>query len=297
MEQFIHRTAPATSGCYGALMMEEDLTSSLYDSRIDGPCTALAARTTCYGLLLITRGNIEVSINFFKTSFKVQDVLCMFPDSVYQISAQDDAAYIAIYFSHSYLKLNGVFFNSGEVFRSSGVLLAEKLKLGKEEFKFIYYNMLNLRQKLAMPKSTPFLKDMAHNCFRGILYDLTLIDSGNRPGSVRHDGKAELTNRFLASLSQHFKKEKRLSYYAALLRITPRHLSQVVKQVTGKTAGEIIDEIVIREAKLFLTGHLMNVSEVALALNFSNASFFGKYFKKHTGLSPYAYRLSNTMVV
>ena len=67
--------------------------------------------------------------------------------------------------------------------------------------------------------------------------------------------------------------------------------------VITPTEAKIIDEMVIREAKLLLTSHVMNISEVAMELHFSNSSFFGKYFKKQTGITPSEYKLSNNIAV
>ena len=81
-----------------------------------------------------------------------------------------------------------------------------------------------------------------------------------------------------------------MNFYAEKLFVTPKHLSAVLKEISGKTAGEWIDHRVILEAKLLLRTTGMNIQEISVALNFSNQSFFGKYFKHLTGLSPREYR-------
>ena len=64
----------------------------------------------------------------------------------------------------------------------------------------------------------------------------------------------------------------------------------VVKAVSGKTAGEWIAEIVVLESKVLLKSSSKSIQEISVELNFANQSFFGKYFKQHTGMSPYAYK-------
>ena len=64
----------------------------------------------------------------------------------------------------------------------------------------------------------------------------------------------------------------------------------MVKKVSGKTAGEWIDEYVILEAKALLKYSVMSIQEVAYYMNFPNPSFFGKYFKRYVGISPQKYR-------
>ena len=77
------------------------------------------------------------------------------------------------------------------------------------------------------------------------------------------------------------------------MNITPTHLSNTVKHVTGKTVMDIISEVVIVDAKAQLKSTNIPIHEIAESLNFPNVSFFGKYFKRLTGMSPQQYRNSN----
>ena len=85
---------------------------------------------------------------------------------------------------------------------------------------------------------------------------------------------------------QYSKQERNVRFYARRLNITPKYLSTVSKDVSGKTAARWIDEAVILEAKSLLRYSGMSIQEIAYHLNFSTQSFFGKYFKQHTGYSP-----------
>ncbi|WNW02394.1 AraC family transcriptional regulator [Tenacibaculum sp. HL-MS23] len=96
--------------------------------------------------------------------------------------------------------------------------------------------------------------------------------------------------RFLDLLNENFKSERSVQFYADVLCITSGYLSKVLKEVSGKTANQLIDEAVILEAKLLLNNPILSISEIAENLQFSDQSFFGKFFKKHTGLSPTAFR-------
>ncbi|KQC00821.1 AraC family transcriptional regulator [Pedobacter sp. Hv1] len=78
--------------------------------------------------------------------------------------------------------------------------------------------------------------------------------------------------------------------YAALLNVTAKHLSQTIKANTGKTVSVWIQEILILEAKVRLKQTNLSINQIADVLNFSDASLFGKYFKRYAGCSPAAYR-------
>lgn len=99
-----------------------------------------------------------------------------------------------------------------------------------------------------------------------------------------------LFKQFIDLLAKHHCKERRVDFYAEQLYLSPKHFSTVVKKVSGKTAGEWIDDYVILEIKTLLKYSTMNIQEVAYYMNFPNPSFFGKYFKQHTGMSPSEYK-------
>lgn len=98
-------------------------------------------------------------------------------------------------------------------------------------------------------------------------------------------------NQFINLLTELHCKERRVDYYADRLFLSAKHFSTVVKRVSGKTAGEWIDTYVILEAKALLKYSNMSIQEVSNYLNFPNPSFFGKYFKRHAGMSPSEYKL------
>ena len=99
-----------------------------------------------------------------------------------------------------------------------------------------------------------------------------------------------LFKQFIKLVSENHRKERRVDFYAEQLFLSPKHFSTVIKKVSGKTAGQWIDEYVILEAKTLLKYSSMSIQEVAYYMNFPNPSFFGKYFKQHTGMSPSDYK-------
>lgn len=102
----------------------------------------------------------------------------------------------------------------------------------------------------------------------------------------RHSNKELLFEQFVELLLAHYRSERSLGFYARRLGISSKYLSLVIKTVSGKSAVEWIDDYVIQEAKNLLLRSGLSIGEVAARLNFSTQSFFGKYFKLHTGISP-----------
>jgi AraC-like DNA-binding protein len=99
-----------------------------------------------------------------------------------------------------------------------------------------------------------------------------------------------LFNTFYELVLIHYADSREIGFYADKLHLTPKYLSSVIKNVTGKTAAEWINDYVVLQAKAMLKSTGLTIQEISDRLNFTNQSFFGKYFKQHTGMSPSAYR-------
>lgn len=95
---------------------------------------------------------------------------------------------------------------------------------------------------------------------------------------------------FLELVEKHHDKERMVSFYADKLCITPKYLSKIIKSVSGMSAPDIINRYVILEAQHLLRHTDKSIKQIADDLNFANQSFFQKYFKAHTGMTPNEYR-------
>lgn len=96
--------------------------------------------------------------------------------------------------------------------------------------------------------------------------------------------------RFIDELSHNYSRHRSVDFYAERLHITPKYLTTMIRKVSGRPASEWIGDQVVLEAKNLLKYSTMSIQEIAYALNFPNQSFFGRYFKNHTGKTPSAYR-------
>lgn len=108
--------------------------------------------------------------------------------------------------------------------------------------------------------------------------------------SAQRSRKDVYFKEFMLLLSEHYKQERSVGFYAEKMFITPKYLSGIIKDVSGKSAAEWIDHYVVMEAKNLIKYSGLNIQEVAYALNFPNQSFFGKFFKRLSGMSPSQYK-------
>lgn len=151
-------------------------------------------------------------------------------------------------------------------------------------------------RKRLRDKECAYRREAVMGLMQGFFFELCNIFSNHAPvaaGAPKTKTRKEyIFERFYESLVESYQSERSVKFYADQLCLTPKHLSGVVKEVSGKTVGEWIDEFVILEAKALLNSSSMNIQEIADRLNFANQSFFGKYFKHYTNMSPKEYRKS-----
>ena len=151
----------------------------------------------------------------------------------------------------------------------------------------VFYTILH---KAASDEENPFRLQVIENLIRVFYYGgvskFRKIDKETTPY------KNSIVERFMELVQEHYREERLIGFYADKLCITPKYLSKLVKDNTGRSAGEWIDSHVILEARAMLQSSDMTIQQIAASLNFPNQSFFGKYFKRATGLSPKQYRSS-----
>ena len=137
-----------------------------------------------------------------------------------------------------------------------------------------------------------YRRDLVRTLLLAMFYDLSNVIYSNR---VPHTGKRQMRSDaiftdFIGLLENHCRSERRVGWYAEQLNITPKYLSESVKNVSHRTPNEWIDFYVIQELRVALRESSKTIKEIASELNFPNQSFLGKYFKEHVGLSPKEYR-------
>ena len=114
-----------------------------------------------------------------------------------------------------------------------------------------------------------------------------------RPDDIKSYRVRELFNHFMMMLERDYKSYRDVKYYASMMHITPKYLTNIVRQVTGHTPKNIIDQYIILQLKMQLKRSSQSIKEIAWEYNFTDVSFFCRYFKQHTGLTPQQVRERN----
>jgi AraC-like DNA-binding protein len=152
-----------------------------------------------------------------------------------------------------------------------------------------YYH--TIRQKMA-DTTHHYRTNLVKALLLAMFYDMSNViwrveQNENRATRKRADA---LFAQFICLLEEHFRTERHVSWYAEQLGITPKYLSEIVKQVSKRTPNDWIDSYVLLEIRVLLKNTTKSIKEIADAINFPNQSFFGKFFKEHMGMSPSEYR-------
>lgn len=141
----------------------------------------------------------------------------------------------------------------------------------------------------------PFRMEITFSLFRMLYYEIIAIYKKGKPIMQESVPRKDmLVRKFLFLLAKNYRKHRDVDYYACEICVTPRYLSSVVKEKTGTGPLFWINDMVIKHAKTLLRDSRLSVLQISDELNFPNSSFFGQYFKKHTGMKPKKFRDSMT---
>ena len=136
-----------------------------------------------------------------------------------------------------------------------------------------------------------FAREVIKTCLQSFYLDLCQLLE--RRGSRRDNFNTRTFNifyRFMQLLSRNFGEQRSVNWYADQLQLTPKYLSQLIKNVSGRTVGQWVSVLVVMEIKNLLRNTDLSIKEISTGLNFPSQSLMGRYFKNYTGLSPLDYR-------
>ncbi|SFN15008.1 AraC-type DNA-binding protein [Algoriella xinjiangensis] len=241
-----------------------------------------------YHLVYFTEGSGEHLIDFEKFPVKTGMMYFMKPGQVHQWYFKEKYDGFVVNFSSNFFDWIGI--NSSLLqkfsFLQSIKITDHVIELNKELQAIIsplFENIINEN----------LLNDQFTNLKIGSqLLELFILIERNyfADSNAVNDYKSVLLNNFQSLIDQHFKVKKLPKDYAEMLYITPNHLNALCKDLGGISAGELIRSRVVLEAKRLLVNKELSVSEIAYELNFQDASYFVKFFKKYTNFTPEQFR-------
>ncbi|SHL88554.1 helix-turn-helix domain-containing protein [Flavobacterium xinjiangense] len=242
--------------------------------------------------LILKKGKLNFTENLNSIELAENYVALIDSRKVYEIlEISDDLEIFLVAFDKEFteklpLKINRL--NAYVYFRNE---LVCHFQLGTPQFEKIWKNVDLLKNILESEDFTTHHDEIIRHLFSSLVYQFGDTVSKNSDFSKEKiSRKHELVLHFLKKVGEHFLEEKEVTFYAEQQFITSRHLSAVLKEVTGNTAGQVIAAFVMKEAKAQLSSTDKSIYEISMDLKFSDQYSFGHFFKKHSGESPHVYR-------
>lgn len=250
----------------------------------DGP------QVITYGAILICRkGKATVNINYKEWHLHEEAVITVFPNDVVELKVKSEASL----FDVEMLKYNA------SLLREASLQLEQTVysSLREDRCRQDTPVVTNIIDSMFALLKVYFNQSECTCISQLVLLQLKAFFVGfheylqrnpqNRPDDeVKSYRVRELFNRFMMLMERDYKLSRDVNYYADLMHITSKYLTNIVRQVAGHTPKTIIDQYVILQLKMQLQRSSQSIKEIAWEYHFTDVSFFCRYFKKHTGLTP-----------
>lgn len=257
------------------------------------------------GIFLLYEGGVECEINFHLFKLQAPSVFVLGPNELLNLKEsflqreEFDRLNLSIdclllspnFLQDLNLDLNSI--NLPEVLNAPLSVVDRTLDEKELELISSYFSLLSHN---AMENSeVAMTKNIARSLTQALFYQLLQIylhkkATATNKIDVPQARKSYYVQEFLRLVQLHYRSKRSINFYADKMCISPKYLSHIIKESTGRPAIDWIAGFVMQEAKNLLRFSHKNIQQVAYDLNFSSQSSFGKYFKHATGLSPSAYK-------
>ena len=238
--------------------------------------------------LILTEGETEMFVNMKRFVITAPSVVVLLPDViVQQVSHSDDISSFAIVMSSDFMSpmisSTGMRTSLHSVFYKNPVHRISDISV------FVSYR--DLLRKLLRSPSCEYKLEAARHLTLTLMYGYMLTrQKENIPAPNTRNER--IVKDFLELVRDGYMQHREVTYYAGKMCITPKYLSMAVKEASGKTPLDWIEDYTISAAKAMLSSSADTIDSISLKLNFASQSLFGKFFKRVTGISPRDYRKS-----
>ncbi len=242
-----------------------------------------------YEILYITQGTGRYTIDLYPFQIIPGSVFFLSPGQVHELEFSDDIKGFIFLFTSAFYLFNKS--NPYKIFELpffysialNSPLLILKTEVQKDMVSELFHRAISESENDLPEKDEAIMA----------LLDLILISCKRLFDGPSDEGSLKglvLVKRFKQLIEKNCHENLSVKDFAELLKITPSHLSETVKNITGRTSTDLINDRIIIEIKRMLLQTDLTISEIGYKLNFSDQSYFSKYFKKLTGITPQHFR-------
>jgi AraC family transcriptional activator of pobA len=251
----------------------------------DHPYISEPYRAESYAIEFLRKGSIVMHTKLKKVLIHAPAILTLGPSVIRSFTKDSDEILIDIiffkpqFFLHN--QANVFFLSQYEFFDNSEMHVFNLDKNSKEKFEQIFS---------LLKQSIDNESNHQPSILRGYLYIL-IYELDSIKQTIADDmAQNPIFEKFKKILFRDFISQRSVQYYADALNVTRKYLSEVIKNNSGKTASNWIEDIIVLEAKVLLQNKSLTINQISDTLNFSNQSAFGRFFKNTAGISPLEYR-------
>ena len=249
------------------------------------PCKIL-----CGVYAFMIKGKARATVNITQYDFRENDLIYLAPNSFFLVHEfSEDAQLSYIIFSSSFLEKNAYSIRRP---RLVTVDACQIVNVTSEQAKIITDFSQLIEEAVNCSPSMLNSERMVHiyNLVHLVFQDYFVANS--EAISKVMDRKTEIYHEYSELVMKHYHEWHHVSDYAEALHITVPHLCSTIKQASQRTAGDLIVEAILTDAKAQLKLSVTPIKEIAISLGFENVAFFNRFFKTHVGTTPKNYRNS-----
>ena len=244
-----------------------------------------------YMFLLCFQGTCSITVHLTQYTMKKGTLLILLPDLYFQVLEQsDDCKFIFAGFATELVRSSSLFSKSIEY--TPFIFEKPVLQLDKKAFELMY-SYIRIIIKAKNISNNILTQEQAALTFTQLILGLGNLIKNGKSVNQQYNRNQEIVKELVRTVVMNYHTERNVSFYADKMHLSPQHLSTTIKKITGKTLTDIISSFIINDAKAKLKSTEMTIQEIAYSLNFPDISFFGKYFKRYTGMSPKQYNLNS----
>ena len=242
-------------------------------------------------ILLVKKGNVHILSGTKPVDLETGDLIVIPINFFWQINGSYGAIHMAMISLPAAFGFQSHWEDNVPIFLTFLMVLPfSKLTLDKRErtFLLLLFNLLAIKNRTGGENmaSHETISIMVHllQFELGVLYHK--YDQGL---PVSSPGKHRLLAGFLKFLARHYRTQHHIPFYADKLKVSAEYLSKRIKKVTGRSAKYFIKQAIVKEAMILLQGS-SDIADIGRRLGFDDPSSFSRFFKRHTSMSPSAFR-------
>ena len=276
---------------YGDDFYVMDLQLSVETQALGHPC-----RFDGYMLLYCVKGRIRLNVNLSEYCIEEGMIFMNVPGNIIRVNEildvpKEEVRYVCVAMSKDFLQ--GMHLDANKIF-NEGMSMMENpnIKLNDKEIQMVRCGLEVMTR--IVNSDTMYKKEALLSTLSAMFYLLMGVwRRRNESSDLAQSNRSKIIfDRFIKLVSEYHTRYRNVGFYADKLCLTPKYLSKLIKNATGKSAPDWIDQYVILEAKNLLKYSGVTIKEIVYRLNFPNQSVFYKFFKARTGMTPTEYRNS-----